>query len=82
MTNNIYIKVDTQDINYVNRIMEGYEHLGIVSTFNRAEGILIIRATSDTYDDVVKILSTIPKQVVFIDYNERLNSWSPKACLL
>lgn len=63
---NIFIKVNTQDINYINRIMEGYEHLGIVSTISRAEGRLIIRVTPDTYDDVMKILSTIPKQIEFI----------------
>ncbi|CUH97427.1 hypothetical protein P22_3557 [Propionispora sp. 2/2-37] len=62
----IYIRVLPSDINYINRIMEGYEYLGIVTTINRSEGILKVRVTPDTYDEVEMILSHLPVTVEMI----------------
>ncbi|BBB92900.1 MAG TPA: DUF4911 domain-containing protein [Methylomusa anaerophila] len=59
----IMIRVEPRDVNFVNQIMEGYEYLGVVSTINRAEGILVVRVTPDTVNDVRRILSTLPINV-------------------
>lgn len=56
----IYLRVQPHDINYINRIMEGYEYLGVVTTVNRTEGILKIRVTPDTYDEVKAIVTHLP----------------------
>ena len=32
MDNRVYIEIAPGDVNYVNRIMEGYEYLGILTT--------------------------------------------------
>lgn len=66
MGNAIYIKVDQRNINFVNRIMEGYEYLGVVTTVNRTEGILMIRVTADTCEEVKDILQKLPVQVDYI----------------
>lgn len=66
MSDAFYIKVDRHDINFINRIMEGYEYLGVVTTVKREEGILMIRVTSDTYAEVKNILQNSPVQVAFI----------------
>jgi hypothetical protein len=66
MSDAFYIKVDRHDINFINRIMEGYEYLGVVTTVKREEGILMIRVTSDTYAEVKNILQNLPVQVAFI----------------
>lgn len=66
MSDAIYIKVDHRDINFVNRIMEGYEYLGVVTTVNRTEGILMIRVTPDTCEEVKDILQKLPVQVAYI----------------
>lgn len=66
MAEAIYIRVNPRHIHYVNRIMEGYEYLGVVSTVDRAEGILIIRVTPDTFEDVKLILENLPVDVEFI----------------
>jgi hypothetical protein len=63
----IFIKVAPRDINYVNRIMEGYEYLGVVSTLSPKEGKLIIRTTPDTFLEAKKILEHLPVQIEFIE---------------
>lgn len=62
----IFIKVEPSNINYVNRIMEGYEYLGVVTTVNSAEGKLIVRVTFDTYHEVEKILKKLPIWLEFV----------------
>jgi len=66
MGDNIYIKVNPSHINYINRIMEGYEYLGIVSTMDRINGLLVIRATADTREDVCKILDNLAINIEFV----------------
>lgn len=61
----ICLRIDPKNINYLNRIMEGYEYLGVVTTIDRAEGILMIRVTPDTYEEVKKILANLP---IFYDF--------------
>lgn len=63
----IFIKVAPRDINYVNRIMEGYEYLGVVSTLDPLESKLIIRVTPDTYQEAKDILAHLPIPVEFIE---------------
>ncbi len=66
----IYIQVEPKYVNYVNRIMEGYEYLGVVSTLDRHEGILQIRATPDTADEVRDILAHIPIEIRYVERSE------------
>lgn len=66
MNEAIYIKVQPERITYVNKIMEGYEHLGMVSTIDRKTGVLIVRVTPDTYDDVKVILRQLPIKLEFV----------------
>ena len=63
----IFIKVAPRDINYVNRIMEGYEYLGVVSTIDAKESKLIIRVTPDTYEETKHILTHLPIPIEFIE---------------
>ncbi|HWR09947.1 DUF4911 domain-containing protein [Sporomusa sp.] len=62
----IYIQVEPKDVNFINRIMEGYEYLGVVSTLDRIAGILVIRATPDTAGEVHDILANLPISVQYI----------------
>ncbi|CQR74042.1 DUF4911 domain-containing protein [Sporomusa ovata] len=66
----IYIQVEPRYVNYVNRIMEGYEYLGVVSTLDRREGILQIRATPDTTNEVRDILAHIPIEIHYVERSE------------
>ena len=62
----IMIKIDPKNINFFNQIMEGHEYLGVVSTLNRGEGILVIRATPDTEPEVKKILANLPMNFEYL----------------
>ena len=59
MKTEIFLKVNKEDINYINRIMDGYEYLGVVSTIDKKEGIIVIRTTTDMYDEAKVILENL-----------------------
>lgn len=63
----VFIRVNPRDVNYVNRIMEGYDHLGVVTTVDKATGLLAVRATPATAADVRQILGGLPVKVEFVD---------------
>lgn len=66
MPEDIYIQVKPNNITFVNKIMEGYEYLGMVSTIDREKGILIIRSTPDFYAEVLDIINNLPIEVAVI----------------
>ncbi|MGI6093310.1 MAG: DUF4911 domain-containing protein [Veillonellaceae bacterium] len=66
MNDIIHVRLDPTSINYVNRIMEGYEYLGVVTTVDRKQGIVAIRVTPDTYNEVKKILANLPIVLEYI----------------
>lgn len=49
MDNSVYIEIAPGDVNYVNRIMEGYEYLGILTTIDprRATAVSTLRRTRE-----------------------------------
>ena len=65
--NVIYFKIDAKHINYVNRVFEGYEYLGVVSTVDKKEGLLVIRATPDTVSEARNILGNLKVDVQIIN---------------
>lgn len=50
------IKSRKEDIDFINKIIEAYEGIGVVRTVNANEGILSIIATSDFKGDTKNIL--------------------------
>lgn len=71
----IFFRVDTKDVHYVNCIFEGHEYLGVVSTVNRAKGILVVRATPGTVADARSVLAHLPVPVEFIDNTDIDPGW-------
>lgn len=61
----VFAVVDPKEINFLNRIMESYEYLGVVTTIDR-QGLLLIRVTPDTFQDVIDILLTLPISVEIV----------------
>ena len=66
MCDEILIKIDMKHINYINRIMEGYEYLGVVTTVKDMENVLRIRVTPDTYGEVREILANLPIEFEYV----------------
>lgn len=68
----IYLRIDPQHVNYLNRIMEGYEYLGTVST--RKDGIVVIRATADTVDEVRTIVENLTIPFAYLEKEHTIDN--------
>ena len=66
MTEEILIRIDVKHINYLNRIMEGYEYFGVVTTVKDTTGVLRIRVTPDTCREVQNILANLPIEIDYV----------------
>ncbi|MGI6549351.1 MAG: DUF4911 domain-containing protein [Syntrophomonadales bacterium] len=56
----IRCKLQPSDINKLNRIFEGYDGLGIVSTLDPKEGLIMVYVTPSIYHDAVTIIRNAP----------------------
>lgn len=53
----VYIEIPPEAVNYINRIIEGYEYLGILTTLDPKRATCQINSTADTRDIVIDILT-------------------------
>ena len=60
MQNDIKGRVAPQDIDMLTKIIEAYEHVGIVSTLDSHRGLVVIRCTKDTAAELRIILANLP----------------------
>lgn len=56
----IKLFVEPANINLLNRIMEGYSHLGALTTTDSKSGKVYIRCTPDTLPEVELIVANLP----------------------
>ena len=52
----VYIEIPPEAVNYINRIIEGYEYLGILTTLDPKRASCQINSTADTRDIVIDVL--------------------------
>jgi hypothetical protein len=62
----VYIEIDPSDVNYINRIIEGYEYLGILTTLDPKRATCRINSTTDTRDMVIDILTHLDAKVTIL----------------
>lgn len=55
----VYFHIEPKYTNYVNRILEGYEYVGVMTTVN-STGRCMVRSTEDTKPLAIEILSSLP----------------------
>lgn len=63
----VKLQVQPCDIAFVNWIIEGYEHMGVVSTIDREKGIIVIRSTEDMLPELMKVVKNFSFPVTFLD---------------
>lgn len=63
----IYAQVAPEHIADVNWIMEGYEHLAMVSTVDGSSGLIKFYATPDTYFDTMNVIENMPFHVEVVE---------------
>lgn len=61
----IWVKVQGPEIHYLNRILESYEYLGVLTTLDSKKGVARIRTTPDVYQEVFQILNHLPIQISY-----------------
>jgi len=60
MKTEILAQVAPHDIDFLSKIIEGYDNLGILSTLDSSTGQVILRVTEDTFPEVMEILQYLP----------------------
>ena len=53
----VYREIPPEAVNYINRIIEGYEYLGILTTLDPKRATCQINSTADTRDIVIDVLT-------------------------
>lgn len=66
MSNDILGRVEPVNIDMLSKIIEAYEHLGIVSTLDRHQGLIVVRCTEDTREDMLEILESLPFPITLL----------------
>lgn len=56
----LYFHIDPKHTNYVNRILEGYEYVGVMTSLDKS-GRCVVRCTPDTRSLAIEILSRLPE---------------------
>lgn len=64
------VRVNPKEIDFLNKIIEGYDGLGWVTTVDPLLGLLKINVTPDTKDEVGEILRGFPVHIAVEDLVE------------
>ncbi|HEX3010982.1 MAG TPA: DUF4911 domain-containing protein [Syntrophomonadaceae bacterium] len=59
----IYAVLAPEKIDMLSKLIEGFEGLGIVSTIDQHKGLVLIRTTADTAEDLLEVLKHMPFSV-------------------
>lgn len=70
----VYIEINPHEVNYVNRILEGYEYLGILTTIDSRRAVCCIHSTADTRQDVMDVLTHLDIPVKILSREETLEA--------
>lgn len=62
----VLIRIQPKDVDYVNKIIEAYDGLGLVHTLDRKEAIVVVHVTPDTEADVRDILANLAIDIEFL----------------
>ena len=62
----VYFHIDTKHTNFINRIIEGYEYLGVMTSVD-ASGRCMLRCTPSTRPLVLEVLSSLSDYVTIED---------------
>ncbi|HWQ76038.1 MAG TPA: DUF4911 domain-containing protein [Syntrophomonas sp.] len=60
MRDQIYVRLQPAKIDMLTKLVEAYDHLGVVSTLDQSEGLVVIRSTADCMPELEEILRSLP----------------------
>ncbi|PKM88552.1 MAG: DUF4911 domain-containing protein [Firmicutes bacterium HGW-Firmicutes-12] len=59
MINEIFLRIPRNKIAFLTKIIEGYDNLGVVTTIDPTQGVVVVRVTPDTEAEISEILSNL-----------------------
>ncbi|MDA8443285.1 MAG: DUF4911 domain-containing protein [Peptococcaceae bacterium] len=65
----IRLKVKPKDIAFLVQVIEGYGHIGVVTTSDPKLGEVVIQVTPDTYLEAQGIVANLPLEYTVLDCN-------------
>lgn len=65
-TDYLFFYIEPKDTNYINRILEGYEYLGVMTTLDDQSGLTMLRTTEGTRKLAKKVLLHVGRSVRFL----------------
>ena len=63
----IRVQVATKDIDFLNKIMEGYEGIALVTTEDAEQGYVRLYTADSTKNYLLEILETFPRNIRIIN---------------
>lgn len=71
MRDQIFARLLPGKIDMLTKLIEAYDHLGIVSTLDQSKGLVVIRSTEDSLPELEEILHHLPFPIeLFFDQPE------------
>ena len=70
MYDELYIEVPPHMVNYINRIIEGYEYLGVLTTINAKRATCVFHTTKDTKEIAIAVLKSLTEIPIAILKNK------------
>ena len=70
MYDELYIEVPPHMVNYINRIIEGYEYLGVLTTLNAKRATCVVHTTKDTKEIAIAVLKSLTEIPIAILKNK------------
>ncbi len=61
----IMVTIEPADIDFFNKLLEGYDHLALVSTIDAKLGRMALRVAQNARKDLLAILHCLPIPVAF-----------------
>lgn len=62
----LHFYIDPKNVNFINRILEGYEYVGVMTSVDN-QGHQMIRCTPDTRELAINILKSLGDTVIAIE---------------
>lgn len=66
----VYFQIEPSQMTMFIRLLEGLDHVGVVTTLDGKQGIGYVRTTADTQSIVCRFLSDFPFSVTLLSFEE------------
>lgn len=66
----VYFQIEPSQMTMFIRLLEGLDHVGVVTTLDGKQGIGYVRTTDDTKSIVCRFLSDFPFSVTLLSFEE------------